>query len=286
MNLAERIEKAKKAAPYNHPTTGPDCGGELGYVRGIDCRSRGPTVIGRIVPATRVKKAVLLVTIPTPHDHLVACPYGCVSASAIRRIEKAGSSPRVGARIVPRSRVYMDTAIVTAPHDHLLSRPYRAVRTSRWSTNGVSGGPAVAHRVVSSTCVAGEIITTAPHGHLTACPDSRMIESRIGRIFRAGCDPAVSIRVISRAGIGWSHFRKIACVSFATPNYHFGAGPDRGMESVRSRRVCQRRRSPTVCCGIVSPTRVHEVEGASVIIPTAPHDHFRSRPNGDVSFPT
>ena len=128
MNIvAERIVKTEKAAKYNHLTASPDRSGEVGFVRCIDCRSRGPTVSGRIVPPACLKKAVLLVIVPSPHNHLIACPYSCVSASPSRRIKTARSSPAVRARVVPRSRVYMHTAVGTAPDDHRMSRPYGAV---------------------------------------------------------------------------------------------------------------------------------------------------------------
>ena len=268
------------AAEYYHLITGPDCAGEVDRVWGIDCGSRGPTVSGRIVSATCVEKAVLLVTVTAPHNHLVACPYSCVRDSTIRCIKKAGSSPCIGARIVPRSRVYMHAATVTAPHDHLISGPNRSVPASRLSARA-SGNPTICQGVVFSAGVRIRVRTAAKDDHLTACPNRGMIDSRIRRVRNARRNPCVSIWIISSASIGRSD-----TWNFAAPDNHFATRPDCGVPSSWIRGICQRRRFPSVCCGIVSPARVHDVDAGTIRVPASPDDHLRSHPNYRVSFPT
>ena len=89
-----------------------------------------------------------------------------------RRVDDAEGRPRVGRRIVTRSRIQLIRKIMAAPHNHPASRPHRrVVRSSLGCVYCADWLPAVSGRIVATAvveiCVPDE---SSPYDHFTAGP--------------------------------------------------------------------------------------------------------------------
>src|SRR5207249_11091160 len=94
-------------APDDHFTTSPDRGvRRSGYGR-IGCTCSYPSVCGRIVstPGVHRANALAVIVAAAPNDHFAPGPNYSVKGSSRGGVARAGTCPRVGARIVSASRV-------------------------------------------------------------------------------------------------------------------------------------------------------------------------------------
>ena len=87
----------------------------------------------------------------------------------------------------------------------------------------------------------------APDNHLVAGPNCRMIVSRNGCIGGARGGPAVSVGIVSPAGV------EIGAVAKSAPDDHFTAGPHCRVIGPRIGRIGGVGGGPAVGAGIVSP---------------------------------
>ena len=139
-----------------------------------------------------------------PNNHFCACPFGRVSISATRRVDRAGSCPIIRAWIVSPAGVKIIKASSAAPDDCFTTRPNCCVIVSRRGGVGAVGGcPSVCVRIVCATGVQTALADKipAPHHHFIACPHRRVQLSAHGRVAVSCSCPAIRAWIVSPARV-------------------------------------------------------------------------------------
>jgi hypothetical protein len=260
------------AAPNDHFTAGPHCGGLLSASGCASDAGADPTVSAWIISAAGIRVDAIL---PAPNDHLAAGPHCSVKDSGRGRVGGARSCPTIAAAIISPTSVHSQAfRAVSAPDDHSVSGPDCSVPAPNIGRIGGAGDrPTIGSWVVSATGVKKEALRLpTPDNHFTASPHCGVIHSASGSVDRAGACPTVGAGIVSAASV------KVADDVPSAPDDHFVAGPDRRVIVPARRRVVGAGGCPAVGAGIVSAAGVRR--GAAT-----PDDHFSAGPHCRVIGP-
>ena len=164
--------------------------------RRVDGAGVYPTVHDGIVSAASIKEHEgVRLTASTPDDHLLPCPYCCVTRSGAGRTCHASRVPDVGDRIVSSASVLVRKNTVSAtPDDHFAACPYCTLSVpARGCVIRSYSCPAIGARIVFSASVQKlEVVTfSAPDNHLASSPDGSVPVSFGRDITNANSPPGI-----------------------------------------------------------------------------------------------
>ena len=230
------------------------------------CRAgRCPTVCAWIVSAAGVQRAFT-----TPDDHFTASPDCRVTVSCRGRVDGAGGSPAVRARIVSSASV--DNAAgrhMSTPDDHFTAGPdCRVKQLGQWAHWWCWWLSNCRCRDCISRRCSKSAVSSAPDDHFTAGPYCRVIVSASGRVGGAGGCPTIRAGIVSPAGV-----QIVGAIRFR-PRRSFHCRSTLPCDDSSSGRIGGAGGRPAIRAGIVSPAGV---EIATAIIAT-PDDHFTASP--------
>ncbi len=212
------IGRAGAAAPGDGFRAGPDQRAQRSR-RAVDGAHGLPGIGHRVISAAGEAGA-------RPDNHLAAGPDHQRQGAPLRLVDARRSFPAVGNWVVAAPFRRNNGAGVkgriaaTAPDDHHLTRPHRPMAGARADVSRDAGRrPGVGGRVVATAGIqvagVGAARAAAPHYHLRARPDRRMLAPAHRIIQRIHLVPGVRGRVIHIALLG----------AAAAEDQHFGAAP-------------------------------------------------------------
>src|SRR4030095_11228768 len=112
------------STPDDHFTAGPHCRVNVSSIGRVGGARGRPTVHAGIVPPACVHEKWGDVDLPTPYNHLDACPNCGVIGSGLRGVLGASCCPVIGARIISPAGVHPEIGMNSTPDDHLAAGPH------------------------------------------------------------------------------------------------------------------------------------------------------------------